>query len=88
MRTELALELIGILGEEKILRAYQLTKSEPVSFAMLKKYLQRQKLFIQLKTAKYQSVAAIAKKHKVSRMSVYRMMHSIKRSSKQSNRNP
>ncbi len=82
MDTELALDLIGLFGEEKILRAYNLTKGEAVSFSLLKKFLHKQKLFILLKSKEYQSVSAIAKKYKVSKMSVYRMIHLIKRINK------
>ncbi len=86
MNTELTLDLIGLFGEEKILRAYELTKNQPISFAALKKFLQRQSLFILLKSKEYQSVSAIAKKYGVSKMSVYRMIHQIKRANKTAKR--
>jgi hypothetical protein len=82
MQTELAHELISLFGEEKILRAYSLTKNQPISFAWLKKYLQRQSLLILLKSKEYMSVAAIAQKYKVSKMLVYRMKHQIKRAAR------
>ncbi len=61
MNTELTLDLIDLFGEEKILRAYELAKNQPISFAALKKFLRRQSLFILLKSKEYQSVSAIAK---------------------------
>ena len=78
MNNELVLELIRILGEDKIVQAHCLSKNERISFAALYKYLLRQKLLIQLKSKEYMSVAAIAKKYKVSKMWVYRQMHLLK----------
>ncbi|HEX7413821.1 MAG TPA: hypothetical protein VF411_07210 [Bacteroidia bacterium] len=82
MNTELALSLISIIGEERILRAYSLTKNQKISFAALKNFLQRESLFILLKSRQYKSVAAIAKQYKISKMSVYRMIHLIRQAAK------
>ncbi len=77
MNTELAYELIRIFGEKKIAQAYKVLGSTTISFAMLFKALHKRKVFIKLKSGKFKTVSAFAKKHGISKRTVYRALNEL-----------
>ena len=77
MDKELAHEIINLLGEERINELYNLANSEPVSFAKLMRIIREQKLH--LAVTNHCCFKDIATKHKVSKMTVYRIHHARKK---------
>jgi len=79
MNTELAHELIRIIGEKKIVQVYKLLGSVQVSFAMLFKELYRHQVFIKLKSGEFISVADFAKQYGKSKSTIYRALKKLRK---------
>lgn len=77
MNTELAQELILILGEKRIVRVHKVLGSIPISFAMLLKVLYKRKMLTKLKSGKFKTVGVFAKKHGISKRTVYRALNKL-----------
>ncbi|MCC7158218.1 MAG: helix-turn-helix domain-containing protein [Ignavibacteria bacterium] len=69
---DITYKLIDLLGKEKIEEAYNIVKSYPVSFSLLRKTI----IHDEIKNDVYSgsSINDVVKKHKVSRMTVYRII--------------
>jgi hypothetical protein len=73
MRNEQVNELIRILGERSIEKAFEITGDEKISFAFLRSRVRKRYIIQALELGG--SFAAIAKQYAVSRMTVYRIFH-------------
>ena len=67
-----AYKIIDILGKNKIEEVYDIVNSVPVSFSLLKRIV----VYDEIKKDVYEGMAVndIVKTHKVSRMTVYRLI--------------
>ena len=69
---DITYKLIDLLGKEKIEAAYNIVKSYPVSFSLLRRTV----IHDEIKNDIYSgcSVNDVVKKHRLSRMTVYRII--------------
>jgi len=73
MNTERAHELIELIGKDKIKQVYEITKGEPISFAMLVKVIRNDELEkVCIPGICFKEVALL---YKVSAMTIYRYYH-------------
>lgn len=79
MNTELAHELVRILGEKKILQLHSLLGRAPVSFAMLVNFMCKHRLLLKLDSKEFISVTAFAKKHGKSKSTIYRALKKLRK---------
>jgi DNA-binding transcriptional ArsR family regulator len=79
MQTELVDEIILILGEKKILQMHNLIGRVPLSFAMLVKVLRKRLWASNLKVTKFNTVGVFAKKHGISKSTVYRALKKLRK---------
>jgi DNA invertase Pin-like site-specific DNA recombinase len=70
------LDIIEILGEQKLNRLYEILGSEKLSVAALKKYLESNRIKESLNFSK--PISRIASENGVSKMTIYRYLRKMK----------
>ena len=79
MNTEVAEELIRLLGEKKIRRMYELLGSTPLPVATLIKWIKTKSILKQLNSEKFISVTAFAKQYGLTKRTVYRILKKFRK---------
>lgn len=77
MNNEKLRHIISLIGEDKIKKVYDYSKGEKISFAALHRIVLFDK--IKERIGKGQSICQIAKEYCISRMTVYRIFHRLRR---------
>ena len=77
MEEEEIIEIISILGEDKVDKLYEYIGSKPVSVSRLFRFIRDHKICEELKQSKI-TLPDLAKKYNISLMKIYRLYHSVK----------
>lgn len=86
MDSEETKEIISILGKEKAEELYNYIGSKKISPAKLHKFIQDEQICEDLKSNKI-SFSDLAKKYRVSLMTIYRLFHRLKKGFNRSDEN-
>ena len=77
MEEEEIIEIISILGEDKVDKLYEYIGSKPISVSRLFRFIRDHKICEDLKQSKT-TLPDLAKKYNISLMKIYRLYHSVK----------
>ena len=77
MEEEEIIEIISILGEDKIDKLYQYIGCKPISVSRLFRFIRDHQICVELKNSKT-DFAELAKKYNISLMKIYRLFHAVK----------